>query len=165
MFQVDAMSRTPVYEQIVEQAERFILAGILNANDKLPSVRNLSVELAINPNTIQKSYTELDRRGVIYSVPGKGCFVAADALEKIGGNRRMKLEELKKLLNELKMAGITYKELEECLKAAFSDSLAEEMSDWKSAGNESLVERNGVKSAGNESLVEKNEGEGGDTDD
>lgn len=131
MFQVDAMSRTPVYEQIVEQAERFILAGVLNENDKLPSVRNLSVELAINPNTIQKSYTELDRRGVIYSVPGKGCFVSEGALEKIGGNKRMKLEELKKLLMELKLAGITYKELEECLRTVYKDSLAEEMSDWE----------------------------------
>lgn len=131
MFHVDAMSRTPVYEQIVEQMERYILAGILNANDKIPSVRNLSVELAINPNTIQKSYTELDRRGVIYSVPGKGSFVSADALEKIGGNRRMKLDELKNLLIELKLAGVTYQELEECLRAAFKESLAEEMSDWK----------------------------------
>ena len=131
MFQVDPMSRTPVYEQIVDQTERFILAGIINANDKLPSVRNLSVELAINPNTIQKSYTELDRRGVIYSVPGKGCFVSADALEKIGGNRRMKLEELKKLLIELKLAGITYRELEECLKAAYSDTLVDSMSQWE----------------------------------
>ena len=151
MFQVDAMSRTPVYEQIVDQTERFILAGILSPNDKLPSVRNLSVELAINPNTIQKSYTELDRRGVIYSVPGKGCFVAADALEKIGGNRRMKLEELKKLLIELKLAGITYKELEECLKAAYSDSLAEEMGEWKKAADDSLAENMS--------------GKGGDTDD
>ena len=151
MFQVDAMSRTPVYEQIVDQTERFILAGIINANDKLPSVRNLSVELAINPNTIQKSYTELDRRGVIYSVPGKGCFVAADALKKIGGNRRMKLEELKKLLIELKLAGITYKELEECLKAAYSDSLAEEMGEWKKAADDSLAENMS--------------GKGGDTDD
>ena len=148
MFQVDAMSRTPVYEQIVDQTERFILAGILSPNDKLPSVRNLSVELAINPNTIQKSYTELDRRGVIYSVPGKGCFVAADALEKIGGNRRMKLEELKKLLIELKLAGITYKELEECLKAAYSDTLAEKMSDWKTAGSDSLAEKNEGKEGG-----------------
>ena len=122
MFQVDAMSRIPVYEQIVEQMERFILAGIMNPNDKLPSVRNLSVELAINPNTIQKSYTELDRRGVIYSVPGRGSFVAADALERIGGNKRMKLNELKELMNELKLAGITFEEVEECLKRVYSET-------------------------------------------
>lgn len=119
MFQVDAMSRTPVYEQIVEQTERFILAGVLNANDKLPSVRSLSMQLAINPNTIQKAYTELDRRGVLSSVPGRGCFVSADALEKIGGNRRMKLEGMKKLLSEMKLAGVTYEELEECLRSVY----------------------------------------------
>jgi len=122
MFQVDAMSRIPVYEQIVEQMERFILAGIMNPNDKLPSVRNLSVELAINPNTIQKSYTELDRRGVIYSVPGRGSFVAADALERIGGNKRMKLNELKELMKELNLAGITFEEVEECLKTVYSET-------------------------------------------
>lgn len=122
MFQVDAMSRVPVYEQIVEQMERFVLAGVMNPNDKLPSVRNLSVELAINPNTIQKSYTELDRRGVIYSVPGRGSFVAADALEKIGGNRRMKLNEMKELMLELKLAGITYEEVEECLRTVYAET-------------------------------------------
>ncbi len=129
MFQVDAMSRIPVYEQIVEQMERFVLAGIMNSNDKLPSVRNLSVELAINPNTIQKAYTELDRRGVIYSVPGRGSFVAANALERIGGNRRMKLDEMRELMLELKLAGITYEEVEECLRAVYSEteeSLSEE---------------------------------------
>lgn len=122
MFQVDAMSRIPVYEQIVEQMERFVLAGIINPNDKLPSVRNLSVELAINPNTIQKSYTELDRRGVICSVPGRGSFVAADALERIGGNRRMKLNEMKELMLELKLAGITYEEVEACLRTVYSET-------------------------------------------
>lgn len=122
MFQIDAMSRIPVYEQIVEQMERFVLAGIMRPNDKLPSVRNLSVELAINPNTIQKAYTELDRRGVVYSVPGRGSFVAADAVEKIGGSKRMKLNELKELMRELKLAGITYGEVEECFKAVFVEN-------------------------------------------
>lgn len=122
MFQIDAMSRIPVYEQIVEQMERFVLAGIMRPNDKLPSVRNLSVELSINPNTIQKAYTELDRRGVVYSVPGRGSFVAADAVEKIGGSKRMKLNELRDLMRELKLAGITYGEVEECFKAVFTES-------------------------------------------
>ena len=122
MFQVDAMSRIPVYEQIVEQMERFVLAGIMRPNDKLPSVRNLSVELSINPNTIQKAYTELDRRGVVYSVPGRGSFVAADAVEKIGGSKRMKLNELKELMRELKLAGITYGEVEECFKAIYAEN-------------------------------------------
>ena len=59
MYQIDVMSRTPVYEQIIRQTEDFILKGIVNAGDKMPSVRSLSVELSVNPNTIQKAISEL----------------------------------------------------------------------------------------------------------
>ena len=69
MFMIDPMSRQPVYEQIIRQMERFILSGMLAPGDQLPSVRSLSLELSINPNTIQKAYSELDVRGIIYSVP------------------------------------------------------------------------------------------------
>ena len=72
MFSVDPLSRTPVYEQIVEQCEQYVLLGVLCAGDRLPSVRQLSVELSINPNTIQKAYIELDRRGMVTAVPGRG---------------------------------------------------------------------------------------------
>ena len=65
MFVVDVMSRVPVYEQIIKQVEEQVLTGILKEGDKLPSVRSLSVKLSINPNTIQKAYTELDRRQLI----------------------------------------------------------------------------------------------------
>lgn len=78
MFQIDVLSRTPVYEQIVNQLERLVLGNILPPGCQLPSVRTLSVELAINPNTIQKAYAELERRGLSVSVPGKGSFVKED---------------------------------------------------------------------------------------
>ena len=65
MFMIDPMSRQPVYEQIIRQMERFILSGMLAPGDQLPSVRSLSLELSINPNTIQKAYSELDVRGII----------------------------------------------------------------------------------------------------
>ena len=76
MFVVDVMSRVPVYEQIIKQVEEQVLTGILKEGDKLPSVRSLSVKLSINPNTIQKAYTELDRRQLIITVPGKGSFIS-----------------------------------------------------------------------------------------
>ena len=60
MFEINAMSRSPVYEQLIEQVERYILLGLLREGDQLPSVRALSGELSINPNTIQKAYGELD---------------------------------------------------------------------------------------------------------
>ena len=111
MYQVDAMSRTPVYEQIVEQTEKIILAGILRPGDKIPSVRNLSIELSVNPNTIQKSIAELDRRGLIFSVPGKGCFVAESAKAALTAVKRREMKEVKDKIKELLLAGITKEEL------------------------------------------------------
>lgn len=111
MFQLDLLSRIPVYEQIINQLESYVLKDILTPHTQLPSVRGLSVQLSINPNTIQKAYSELDRRGIIYSVPGRGCFVSADAkqiLSDIGKNR---ISELVNLVSELKLAGVTKEDL------------------------------------------------------
>ena len=76
MFQIDPLSRTPVYEQIIDQAEKLISAGVLAPGDQMPSVRSLSLRLSVNPNTIQRSYGMLDSMGLIVSVPGRGCFVS-----------------------------------------------------------------------------------------
>lgn len=118
MFQIDAMSRTPVYEQIISQAEKFILGGILHSGDQLPSVRSLSIELSVNPNTIQKAYGELDLRGIISTVPGRGCFVTEKALETLRANSRKKLLLLEELVAELWAAGVTRKELNDAVENA-----------------------------------------------
>ena len=68
----------PIYEQIKFGLRRLIMTDVLQPNDKMPSVRELSAQLAINPNTVQRAYRELEAEGYIYSVPGKGSFVAAD---------------------------------------------------------------------------------------
>ena len=106
MFQIDSFSRIPVYEQIINQLEHFILTGILEADTQIPSVRNLSVSLSINSNTIQQAYAELDRNGIIYSVPGRGCFITKDAKEILSNKKIGKLSNLKELVNELKLAGL-----------------------------------------------------------
>ena len=111
MFQIDSLSRQPVYEQLIEQMERFILLGLLRAGDQLPSVRSLSVELSINPNTIQKAYGELDSRGLIYSIPGIGCFVTENAVEILSRLKRRKLDDFSALTGELLLAGISAQEL------------------------------------------------------
>ena len=72
MFQINIFNRKPIYEQLIDQTERLILTGILTEEEQLPSVRSLSVELSVNPNTIQKAYAELDRRGLTYVIPGRG---------------------------------------------------------------------------------------------
>lgn len=122
MFQIDPMSRTPVYEQIIEQLERFIAAGILCAGDQLPSVRGLSLELSINPNTIQKAYSELDIRGIIQSVPGKGCFVRPDAPELLREAKRKRITEFSAIATDLAMAGVSEDELITCIKQVYHPS-------------------------------------------
>lgn len=120
MFQVDTMSRQPVYEQIINQMERFVLSGVLRPGTQLPSVRSLSMELSINPNTIQKAYSELDLRGVIYSVPGIGCFVSENAVTLLGEHKRGKLGTLRQLVQELALAGIPEDEVLRCVEQAYA---------------------------------------------
>lgn len=120
MFQIDAMSRQPVYEQLIKQIEHFILTGILGTKDQIPSVRSLALELSVNPNTIQKAYSELDRRGIIYSVPGKGCFISEDAHKILSEYKRQKLSELEELMYELSLAGITKEQMIQCINNVFN---------------------------------------------
>lgn len=121
MFQIDVMSRTPVYEQLVDQVEKFILTGILSEGDKIPSVRSLSMELSVNPNTIQKAFSELDRRGLINSVPGKGCFVSEKAKKALQVLRRGNLEGLRDQIRELALAGISKEEIISCVEKVFGE--------------------------------------------
>ncbi|MGN0378182.1 MAG: GntR family transcriptional regulator [Butyrivibrio sp.] len=119
MYQINPMSREPVYEQIINQTERFILTGVLSAGDRMPSVRNLSVELSVNPNTIQKAFSELDRRGLIFSVPGRGSFVSEKAREALLVSRRDNIPQIRKKLNELKLAGIRKEEVIEIVNEVY----------------------------------------------
>jgi len=120
MFNIDLMSRIPVYEQIIEQLENFVIKDLFPAGTQIPSVRNLSLTLSINPNTIQKAYTELDRKGIIYSVPGRGCFISDDAKEILCGIKRNQMDDLKKLLSELALAGIEKEDILSCIEDVYS---------------------------------------------
>ena len=122
MFVVDVMSRVQVYEQIIKQVEEQVLTGILKEGDKLPSVRSLSVKLSINPNTIQKAYTELDRRQLIITVPGKGSFISEKAIEVVGANSREKMTELNKIIRELALAGVTKEEIINNIEEVFNNT-------------------------------------------
>lgn len=75
---VDLRSRRPIFEQIVDSVRDLALRGLMQPDEHLPSVRALAAELAINPNTIQKAYGELERQGVIYSLAGRGNFISPD---------------------------------------------------------------------------------------
>lgn len=114
MIILDYRDARPLYEQIVDKFQLLILKGVLEPNAKMPSVRSLAVELSINPNTIQRAYSELERTGFIYTVKGRGNFVSYD--EGLKEVRREEIfDRLDKLALEAQEAGITREELGERL--------------------------------------------------
>lgn len=76
MFQLDLKSRKSIYEQVIDNLKELIMTGKLSSDDKLPSVRELSKIITVNPNTVQKAYKDLERQGYIYTISGVGTFVA-----------------------------------------------------------------------------------------
>ena len=119
MFEIDRYGRTPIYEQIVEKTARLIAAGVLKAEDQLPSVRTLSEQLSVNPNTLQKAYTELERQGICYSVPGSGRYVAKDAAGIVKKRNRDKISEIETLCLGVFAAGATLDEVIKAVERAY----------------------------------------------
>ena len=76
MFQLDMKSNKSVYEQVIDKIKELVMTGVLTEGSQLPSVRELSRQLTINPNTVQKAFKELERDGYIYTVSGKGTFIS-----------------------------------------------------------------------------------------
>lgn len=103
MFSIDLTSRIPIYEQIYQKIVGLILNGSLSENDQLPSVRSLAKSTGVNPNTVAKAYQELERNGVIYSVPGRGSFVSAQNYDEF---RKKVLEDFDAAVNEAFDKGI-----------------------------------------------------------
>ncbi len=103
---VDTRDRKPIYEQLTDNIRQLVLQGILKPNEQLPSVRTLAGELAINPNTIQKANTELERQGIICSMQGRGSFVSDNVTELSRAEREKITAELKTVLGTAKSAGI-----------------------------------------------------------
>jgi GntR family transcriptional regulator len=78
VFTVDASSGVPIYVQIVQQIKRFVALGVLAAGEQLPTVKQLAVDLTVNPNTVARAYRDLERDGVIETAVGRGSFVRSD---------------------------------------------------------------------------------------
>ena len=110
MIRLDYRDARPIYEQVRDGLRSLMVTGVLAAGEKLPSVRSLATELAINPNTIQRAYAELEAEGYIYSVAGRGSFFSAG-----DGEHLRRIAELTgrlvPLLEELKSLGYTREQL------------------------------------------------------
>jgi GntR family transcriptional regulator len=92
--QIDTASRIPIYRQLADQVRNGIARGRLDAGQRLPSVRELSRQLVINPNTVAKVYTELEREGLLITRPGLGVFVAQSGTDLTRKVRREKIVTL-----------------------------------------------------------------------
>ena len=112
MIVLDYRDRRPLYEQVTEKLEELMFSGVLPSDSRLPSVRSMATELSINPNTIQRAYAELERQGYIYSVKGRGSFVADN--RQIRERKRQEIwDQLELLIRDAKGTGITMLEFQE----------------------------------------------------
>lgn len=118
MIVIDYHDKRPIYEQIIDRFQLLILNGALEPDTQIPSVRSLAVELSINVNTIQRAYAELERRGLIYSVKGRGNFVSAHK-EVVKEQREVLLDNLKDELMICKESGISLEEILDCVRTTF----------------------------------------------
>ena len=116
MLNLDYRDARPIYEQVRDNLRRLMVSGAIQEGEKLPSVRSLASNLAINPNTIQRAYAELEAEGYLVSQPGKGSFARGPG----GGGRRREelLQQFDQTVSELMFLGMTPEELAGRLRAA-----------------------------------------------
>ena len=114
---IDPSSGLPIYLQIAQQIKTAVAMGRLQPEDPLPSVRQLAVELAVNPNTVARAYLDLEIEGVIYKRQGAGTFVSSQGVEMSKGERRRVLNELlEKALVEGVNLGLSERELRDAFE-------------------------------------------------
>lgn len=106
MFSINYRDPRPIYEQVKDRLRLAIITGSISADEKIPSVRELAGQLAINPNTIQRAYRELETDGFIYSVPGKGSFVG-DCHAALEARRVELFNQLDATATEILHLGVT----------------------------------------------------------
>ncbi len=121
MISLSSLSRTPIYQQIIDQVLAQIASGVLAPHTQMPAVRSLAKDLGINPNTVVKAYNELELAGYLYTKAGVGSFVSESASndEFI---KKMRLDECRKELHLLRNLGITKKALQNLLDEIYKES-------------------------------------------
>src|SRR5215471_4473021 len=122
-FRLDLHSGVPVYRQIIDQVTGGMAAGTLSAGDQLPSVRQLAVDLAINPNTVIRAYRELEIRGVLETQQGTGTFISQKKVPRDDAERQRRLNQLVgEFIARAGSAGFTVEEVVEALEDLHTDA-------------------------------------------
>ena len=115
MIVIDYQSRTPIYEQIVLEIERYVVLGVYKPKQQIESIRELATSLGINPNTVKKAYDELERRGTITTISTKGTFISDNTKNLIKNKIDEKIKNIQTEIKELEKLGVSRKEILEKL--------------------------------------------------
>ena len=120
MIVLDYHDRRPIYEQVTERFRQLILSGALEAGSRLPSVRQLAMELSINPNTIQRAYMQMEQEGLVYPVKGKGNFIAdSTSIRRI--SRKAYTQEMQELVHKGQTLGYGEEELTDMVRDCYKE--------------------------------------------
>lgn len=111
MINLDYTNRTPIYEQIVSEIERYVALGILKEKEQIMSIRELASTLGINPNTVKKAYTILEHKNVIVSLSTKGSFIKENASLVRDETINNYLKDIKNIMEKLEKIGLTKEEI------------------------------------------------------
>lgn len=123
MFFINPKNKTPIYEQLVQQLRHQIATGLLMPSEPIPSVRQLSIELGVNPNTIQKAYRQMEQEGLIYTVSGKGSFVTDETERLIQKQRTDQLNVLAQNMQRAREIGIMLEDIQKRLLLIYKEEL------------------------------------------
>ena len=110
---LDYQSRIPIYEQIVNNIEKYVAVGILREKSQIPSIRELANNLGINPNTVKKAYDILENKGVIMTISTKGTFISNNTKMVLKNKIDKEINLIKDKIRELENMGISKKEIME----------------------------------------------------
>lgn len=111
MIQIDYQNRTPIYEQIVLEIERYVVLGIYKPKQQIESIRELATSLGINPNTVKKAYDELERRGTITTISTKGTFISENTRKLLQQKIEEKINKIQEEIKELERLGVSREEV------------------------------------------------------
>ena len=124
MFRLDERSHKAMYEQVMDNMKELIMTDVMKEDEKVPSVRELSEQLMINPNTVQKAYKELEREGYIYTVSGKGSFVSGKSeIKRDPAKVDEILNDVKEAFRSLMMLGYSPEDAASLIQGSVMSSL------------------------------------------
>ena len=122
MFQINLRSQQSIYEQIIDNIKELIIRGVLPEDSELPSIRELSKTLTVNPNTVQKAFKELEREGFIYKVMGRGTFVSPRQDSRIDPQAVRKIcADIRNSVQELSYIGVSAEEIQKMVSDIAAD--------------------------------------------